>query len=581
MSREVSGARLRTRYGWRLLAAAAALGAVLLLYDDYGVSWDEPAHSRYGELALDYFASGGHDRSANEYYNLKYYGPLVDMVAAAAYRSRPEHKYETRHLVLGLLALLILPGLILYTRRFGEPLLPAFALLALVMFPRFVGHVFHNSKDIPFATAVTWFMAATTAIFAHRTPPWGRVAGAGLALGVALSVRPGAFPLLALFFLGIATLSRILGPTGEERPSLGLRLRRDSVLLLGWIVMLLAWPWAHGSPILAPLRAMRLSLLFPETYPVLFDGQIVPSNELPAYYLAKYLLITTPPTLLLLAGIGLAASIGYLLRQRRSAKARLSAITLMWLGLPVALFYARQPPAYDGLRHFLFLLPPLAVLAALGAIRLRDGVRRGLGRVAGWGVTGLLLLLPLREMVRLHPYEMTYFNASVGGLPGAAGRYETDYWVLSYREAVRWINERVAAYPDRSFRVLASGSQFVKEVAAYEAAANLEIYTRSELWDRGIPKTDMDFYIGTTRFRNDEDLAQAPIVHSIGREGTTFTVIRQLRSVSGQVAHPASGAAVDEGYEPPVSGDSLPAGSFHSRTMESAATSGQLQPRRR
>ncbi len=36
-----------------------------------------------------------------------------------------------------------------------------------------------------------------------------------------------------------------------------------------------------------------------------------------------------------------------------------------------------------------------------------------------------------------------YFNALVGGLPGAYGRYETDYWGNSNREAVRLLVDHI------------------------------------------------------------------------------------------------------------------------------------------
>jgi hypothetical protein len=36
----------------------------------------------------------------------------------------------------------------------------------------------------------------------------------------------------------------------------------------------------------------------------------------------------------------------------------------------------------------------------------------------------------------LHPYQYTYYNQFVGGTGEAALRYETDYWLTCYKEAV-------------------------------------------------------------------------------------------------------------------------------------------------
>jgi hypothetical protein len=43
-------------------------------------------------------------------------------------------------------------------------------------------------------------------------------------------------------------------------------------------------------------------------------------------------------------------------------------------------------------------------------------------------------------MVRLHPYQSVYYNRLIaGGVQGAAGRFEADYWGASYLEATRWV----------------------------------------------------------------------------------------------------------------------------------------------
>jgi hypothetical protein len=47
-------------------------------------------------------------------------------------------------------------------------------------------------------------------------------------------------------------------------------------------------------------------------------------------------------------------------------------------------------------------------------------------------------------MVRLHPYQSIYFNRAIaGGLPGADGRFELDYWGASHREGVEWLLSNV------------------------------------------------------------------------------------------------------------------------------------------
>lgn len=55
-------------------------------------------------------------------------------------------------------------------------------------------------------------------------------------------------------------------------------------------------------------------------------------------------------------------------------------------------------------------------------------------------VTILLLTMhPLKFMVKNHPYYYLYYNELTGGLKGAYGNYETDYFYHSIREGSEWL----------------------------------------------------------------------------------------------------------------------------------------------
>lgn len=63
------------------------------------------------------------------------------------------------------------------------------------------------------------------------------------------------------------------------------------------------------------------------------------------------------------------------------------------------------------------------------------------------------LASPIVEMVRLHPYEYTYYNRFVGGVPGARKLFMVDYWGLSLTQAARELHARIA--PSSRIRRLA------------------------------------------------------------------------------------------------------------------------------
>jgi len=53
----------------------------------------------------------------------------------------------------------------------------------------------------------------------------------------------------------------------------------------------------------------------------------------------------------------------------------------------------------------------------------------------------LLAVHPIRFMAANHPYYYLYYNQFTGGLKGAYGNYETDYYYNSMREGAEWLQE--------------------------------------------------------------------------------------------------------------------------------------------
>lgn len=116
--------------------------------------------------------------------------------------------------------------------------------------------------------------------------------------------------------------------------------------------------------------------------------------------------------------------------------------------MPIVFLILQGSTLYDGIRHILFTLPMLAVVAAWGLMRLMPLIRRApvvSAAIGGTHAASLLLTL-----VMLHPLEYVAMNAIAGGVPGAYGRFELDYWSIAVPEALRRLERRIDA--DRSGR---------------------------------------------------------------------------------------------------------------------------------
>ena len=115
---------------------------------------------------------------------------------------------------------------------------------------------------------------------------------------------------------------------------------------------------------------------------------------------------------------------------------------------------ALRPALYNGLRHFVFVAPPFAVLGGLAAQWIVSRARAygpiACGALAA--VTALFmagLAAPVTGMIRLHPYEYTYFNTLAGGVKAAQHEYMLDYWGLAFKQAADELRARLAAGAER------------------------------------------------------------------------------------------------------------------------------------
>lgn len=510
------------------------VGAIVVFatYRDFGTTWDDPFHAKVGALALRYFESGLRDLAIDRYDDARFYGPLHDLVPALIRGSGAAldaAHFELRHLWNGLFALLLVPAFLRFARGFGTRTAGPLALLALVALPRFSGDVILNSKDVPFAVAMVWFHLALveTLLRGSRGDRWLAL-GAGI--GFALLERPGAFPLLLAEVLAVLAIRDLLLGARERAPSRtvpGLL----AALALAWCVMIAPWPSAHREPLLHPLRAMGAAARFYTEYPVLWEGGFRSSAELPRGYLPKMLAITTPFVVAAYAAFGAVAAVIRALRRRSSRSAVTAAVTFTWFCCPLVIAVVTRPNVYDGVRHFLFLLPAVAILAGYGASRVAAALpgRFGALRTA---VVAASLALPLVDLARLHPYAYAYFNGSVGGVAGASGRYETDYFLTSYREAMERINERARRDPGRTFVVLVGGAESMIEGVAAHAGENVEVRLArpDRVWPDHLPD-DVDLYLGGARFRMADTFRAEPVVMRVERDGAVFAVVRARQGI--------------------------------------------------
>ncbi|MBK8492473.1 MAG: tetratricopeptide repeat protein [Saprospirales bacterium] len=234
-----------------------------------------------------------------------------------------------------------------------------------------------------------------------------------------------------------------------------------AVALTGFVLALLVWPYALKSPIDHTLEALNAFSKFGTRIRVLFQGVNIMSDQTPWYYPIVWMLNTTP--LFVLLGI-IGGLIGFPYLWKRFGP--MPVIMAAFAGVfPVAYIIAKDAILYDGWRHLLFAYPGLVALAAMCWIELDIRLKKAATpyyRYALWGILGLTLLEPAQFIIRNASFPYVYFNPIAGGMKGAHGNFEEDYWGVSVRQAVERMEKEglLKAKPDGSPLVIASSFSY-------------------------------------------------------------------------------------------------------------------------
>jgi hypothetical protein len=512
--------------------AVVALAVIALIaamtFRDYGLGWDDYTHSEYGDLLLAFYTSGFSDQRALSFVNLFKYGGGFDMAAALAAKILPFGLFETRRLVGGAVGIIGLIATWRAGRRLGGPVAGLIALVLLASCPLYYGHMFMNAKYAPFATAMAVLLLALVRAFdQYPKPGAATVALFGTGLGLAFGSR-----VLAGIAAPCAVIALIVVVAGESR-MLGFRaaaeragtfvLRSIPAAVIGYLIMGLLWPWSVLAP-LNPIRAVEyFDTFFEKPWREMYAGRLYAVTDMPASYLPHLFVLKLPEIML---ALGLAGAVGAFIPARRrefplTRRANLVLVTASAF-LPVAVAMLTHPALYNGLRHFVFVVPPFAVLGGLaGAWIFRQA--RDIGAWAMAAFSALLiggLALPISDMIRLHPYQYTAFNWASGGVRMAHANYMLDYWGLAFKQAGEALRSKLHSMGLKP----PAGRRWTIEICGPQRPAEVALGPDFETtWDR--KRADFAMMLGTFYCR---DLT-APVLVEIEREGVDFARVYDIR----------------------------------------------------
>ncbi|MFA5040329.1 MAG: glycosyltransferase family 39 protein [Bdellovibrionales bacterium] len=511
-------------YGVFVVLALIAVRTFL----DYGITWDEELQSQYGLAIADYYKSGFKDTGFDQLFNLYLYGGLFDALASIIDSYTPFFIYDTRHLLNAFFGLLGLWGTWKLGRFMGGDAVGFLALVLCALVPSYYGHMFNNPKDIPFAAGIVWTIYYMSR--SYENPKLPTLIKLAIILGLTLGVRVGGVMVFA-FWLAPMGLVALL-PLVRNRNSKTWRAVASDIFSRSWrivlpvallahAIMLVFWPWAQQNPLSNPLRALSEFSNFPQDVEVLLDGTIYRSTELPWTYVPSYFAIQLPEILILLL-ISFVLFLPQLWRPMAISRKQSLSLILLMIFVPVLYATIRHPALYDAVRHFLFVIPLACVIAAMAAYELfMLATSRCATRVALVIIFVASLAMQVFVIAKLHPYEYIYANQFIGGVRGAYGKYEADYWGSSFKEAATKLQAFVAAEGG-----IPAGQ--IYKVAICGPRSSATIYLPPN-FRPVVANEPAEFFLSTTRWQC-QNMRPGDEIIRVERLGAPLSIVKDLRN---------------------------------------------------
>ena len=536
-----------------LFSAIAVIG--LLTVGDYGIGVDEFNADDYGPKSLAWYTSGFTNRSSFETVEdtLWFYGPWFHMLTAFVQSLGLADHWTVRHTLTFLAGLAGIAAVVPIARLAIGRWAGLVALGLSLSTGYLYGSLFFTPIDVPFLFAMTWATFAIMVMAARTVPSWPATVGAGILTGLAIATRSSGVITHAYLIgaMALCALEAIVSTNAGAWILLSrISVRTISAMVIAWVTAIALWPWLQVGN---PFANFKIAFVYFANHPSSWEfphwGAMVKTTNLQWSYVPEQLAVRLPEGFLLLLIAGGAAGIavvgGFLrsavraLAHRSMTELAASLLTLarsrqaliVWAAAvtPIMFIIVQRSTLYDGVRHVLFLIPMLAVIAAFGLFRLRPVLNRF--KVAASLVGGVYASFAVWMLVVLHPLEYISFNALVGGVHGANRRFDLDYWSVAATPALRRLERRL----DYEGRFLENPPSVMICIGSRESLV-APLFQRP--WRLEVVAEKADYIIATERWPCARDLS-VTLIDEVKRFDRTFAWVYARQPPQGAAGTPA------------------------------------------
>ena len=302
-------------------------------------------------------------------------------------------------------------------------------IITLLLVPSFNGHSLFNFADIPFA--IQFFLAALFFLSYLNNYENKNLIILGILFGLALLTR-----LSAIAFLSFLPLFEILHNYIRGEPRNFFKIVKNlitkyvKIYSVALITLYLGTPSAWKNPFAWLKEGYIYQFNHPNNVPSLLNGKEIFAYEVPRTYLIQWFGFKLPLLFIFLAFLSL-----FLFFTKKSLQENeLLAFSLFFIFLVNVAFFLYHPVAYDGIRHYLFLIP-FFVIVVLEPLNYLLEKNISLGSL---GIISFTIYL-ITIQSGLGPYKYVYLNELVDEktisvdckeyiAQNGCGEWHTDYW---------------------------------------------------------------------------------------------------------------------------------------------------------
>ncbi len=446
--------------------AAAVLSTLVATSRDYAMAFDEAFTIDRDVTLADWFA--GVIRPAPGRNRADYFRPAVLEQSWRFSRKEPDG-HPPFYALLGVAGWWLVRGWLdpLTAYRFGPMALTAAtsgviyrflgrrhgrlagltAAIGLVAMPRSFAHAHYAHYDMP--VTCLWLLAQMAFVKSLGSARW--IVAFGILLGLAGGTKfTGWFAVVPpigwwAIYEGWPFVRRHVSLHGRRRlatptpPGMPATLALAIGIPLAALTLYAIQPPWWSRPIEGLSRFLASNLTREQSVPVtsLYLGTIY-RFALPWHNTIVLTAVTTPVLVVALGLVGIVSTV---------ARTRTARDELIWpLSWSVLMIVRALPnaPGHDVERLLLPSLASLSILAGIGAGWLAGRLGSGRLRFVAPVVAGLAFGECLLGIAQTYPYNLSYYNLAVGGLPGAErlGFEETYYWDTLGPEFLDWARRR-------------------------------------------------------------------------------------------------------------------------------------------